>query len=535
MQKTAFAVALSVMLLGFAVGANGADRKAEKAAQPDKVDVVLSAPQSATSEGSVSVGGHRIDYKTVAGTLVLHGQGDKEHEPELSMSYVAYFKNGASATSRPLTFIYNGGPGSATMWLHMGAFGPKRVVTSDHRHTPAPPYGVVNNEYSLLDVSDLVFIDAPGTGYGRLIANDSDKAKRDAQMKELRKKFFSVDGDVQAFAQFITEFLSKYERWNSPKYLFGESYGTTRSAVLANVLENRNGVGLNGVILLSVVLNWEIRPDGPVSPGLDLRYELQLPSFAATAFYHHQLPKQPAELVPFLQNVKQFALGDYAQALQAGSQLDNARRQAVAEQLHEYTGLPAVFWLKADLRVTAGMFRHELLAATDTTTGRLDTRFAGPSIDPMGERSEYDPQSTAIGDAYVAAFNDYMHQDLHFGQDQQYRGRADIDHWGYDHRVPGSYPGQPQQSLNVMTDLATVMKKDPNLKIYVNGGYFDTATPFFAAEYEMQHLPIPSSLVKNISYSWYPSGHMVYAHVPSLKALHDNVARFIDQTDNAKH
>jgi carboxypeptidase C (cathepsin A) len=532
MRKLPLAAVLAALLLSSSAYA---DSKDDKAASESKPEAALVQPQSSTSEGSVSVEGKRVDYKAVAGTLVLHGSGDKEDEPQVSMFYVAYFKKGVDASKRPVTFIYNGGPGSATVWLHMGAFGPKRVVTSDDTHTPAAPYQLVNNDYSLLDASDVVFIDAPGAGFSRLIANDDDKSKRDEQMKDRRKAIYGVDGDAHAFAQFITRFLSKYERWNSPKYLFGESYGTTRSAVLANILENEDSVDLNGVILLSQILSFDTSIDGPeFNPGIDLPYELGLPTFAATAFYHHKLPQQPAALEPFLREVEQYAMGEYAQALMAGSRLSDARKQAVAEKLHQYTGLPVAYLLKANLRVSGGMFEHELQADGGTTTGRLDTRFSGPAIDPLGKDSEYDPQSSAISSAYVSAFNDYVRRDLKFGQGRQYRLFADIDHWDFSHKAPGVQGEALQSSTNVMPDLAMAMKTNPDLKVYLNGGYYDLATPYFAADYEMHHLPIPASLEANISYSWYPSGHMVYAHAPSLKLLHDNVARFIGQTDNVR-
>jgi carboxypeptidase C (cathepsin A) len=534
MRKLPLAALLAALLLSTAAVA--ADKKDDKAKSDGKPDATLVQPQTSDSEGSVSVEGHRIDYKAVAGTLILHGSGDKEDEPQVSMFYVAYFKKGADAGKRPVTFIYNGGPGSATVWLHMGAFGPKRVVTADDSHTPAAPYGLVNNDYSLLDASDVVFIDAPGAGFSRLIANDEDKSKRDEQMKDRRKAIYGVDGDGHAFAQFITRFLSKYGRWNSPKYLFGESYGTTRSAVLANILENENSVDLNGVILLSQILSFDTSIDGPeFNPGIDLPYELALPTFAATAFYHHKLPQQPAALEPFLEEVKKYALGDYARALMAGSRLGDAQKQAVAEKLHQYTGLPVAYLLKANLRVSGGMFEQQLQNDGDITTGRLDSRFSGPAIDPLNKGSDYDPQSSAISSAYVAAFNDYVRRELKFGEGRQYRLFADIDHWDFSHKAPGVQGEALQSSTNVMPDLATAMKTNPNLKVYLNGGYYDLATPFFAADYEMHHLPIPASLEGNISYSWYPSGHMVYAHEASLKQLHDNVARFIGQTDNVKH
>jgi carboxypeptidase C (cathepsin A) len=530
MRKLPFVAALAAFMLGSVVHAKEHDDKNDK--PEDKATAALINPQSSQSEGSVSVGGKRIDYKAVAGTLVLHGSGDKEDEPQVSVFYTAYFKKGAEAGKRPITFLYNGGPGSATVWLHMGAFGPKRVVTSDDTHTPAAPYGLVNNESSLLDASDLVFIDAPGAGFSRLIADDNDPAKRAEQMKERKKTIYSVDGDGHAFAQFITQFLSQYGRWNSPKYLFGESYGTTRSAVLANILENEDSVDLNGVILLSQILSFDNSVDGPQSnPGVDLPYVLALPTYAATAYYHKRLPQPPASLTALLGEVESFATGEYAQALLAGAQLDSARKQAVAEKLHQYTGLSTAYWLKADLRVSGGMFEHELMAGGDMTTGRLDTRFSGPSIDPLSKSSDYDPQSSAISSAYVSVFNDYVRQQLKFGAGTPYRLFAEIDHWDMSHKTPGGDEAL-QQSTNVMPDLAMAMKTNPNLKVFVNGGYYDLATPFYAADYEMRHLPIPASLQHNISYAWYPSGHMVYANTASLKQLHDNVARFIEQTDN---
>jgi carboxypeptidase C (cathepsin A) len=536
MCKLPLTAALAALLLSTASIA--AEHKANSKDQPDpaKPEAALVKPQTAESSGAVSVEGKRIDYQAVAGTLVLHGQGDKEDEPTVSMFYAAYFKKGAEPGQRPITFIYNGGPGSATVWLHMGAFGPKRVVTSDDSHTPAAPYGLVNNDYSLLDASDLVFIDAPGAGFSRLIANDDDKSKRDAQMKERKKDIYGVDGDGHAFAQFVTQFLSKYGRWNSPKYLFGESYGTTRSAVLANILENEDSVDLNGVVLLSQILSFDSSIDGPeFNPGIDLPYEVALPTFAATAFYHHKLPQPPAQLEPFLREVEQYAMGDYAAALMAGSRLTAARKQAVAEKLHQYTGLPVAYLLKANLRVTGGMFEHELQNDGELTTGRLDSRFSGPTLDPLSKSSEYDPQSSAISSAYVAAFNDYVRKQLKFGQGQTYRLFADIDHWDMAHKAPGVQGEALQSSTNVMPDLAMAMKTNPNLKVFLNGGYYDLATPYFAADYEMHHLPIPAALENNISYAWYPSGHMVYAHEDSLKQLHDNVARFIGETANVKH
>ena len=295
----------------------------------------------------------------------------------------------------------------------MGAFGPKRVRTADDTHSAAAPYRVVDNEYSLLDVTDLVFIDAPGTGFGHLRGADKEKA------------FWGVDQDAHAFANFITEFLSRHKRWNSPKYLFGESYGTTRSAALSSILENEKELDLNGIILLSQVLNFDDGADAPqFNPGVDLPYMLALPTYAATAWYDHKLPNQPAALEPLLREVESFALNEYAQALAAGASLSPERKSQIAAKLHEYTG-PARRLRRA--RQPAGErwgIREELLGS-EITTGRLDTRFSGPTLDPMSKEAEYDPQSAAISSAYVSAFNDYVRNTLKFGDKMVYK--ADID------------------------------------------------------------------------------------------------------------
>jgi len=502
---------------------------------PESLVQRLMKPMSSTTTGTVTVEGKAISYKAVAGTLVVDGTGSKESTPEVAMSYFAYFKQGVDPSKRPITFIYNGGPGSSTVWLHMGAWGPKRVVTNDDTHTPAAPYQLVNNDYSLLDASDLVFIDMPGTGFGRLLPQGKDDAERAKDRKELAKQIWGIDGDAHAFSRFITKFLSTYNRWNSPKYLFGESYGTTRSAVLSYILETEDNVDLNGVILLSQILNFGTSVDGAnMDPGNDLPYVLALPTYAATAWYHHKLPKYDGgKLGQLLKDSVDFAKGDYRQALFAGSTLSPARQREIAEKLHDFTGLPVAYLLKADLRVTGGMFEHELQNSTDTSTGRLDTRFSGPSMDPLGKESDYDPQSAAISSAYVSAFNDYVRNDLKFGQDMKYRpdvyGAGDFD-WDFKHKQPGMHFAWP--NINVMRDLAGAMKYNPDLKVMLNGGFYDLATPFYAAIYEEEHLPIPESLRKNITYAFYPSGHMVYAHIPSLKQLHDNVASFIDSTNN---
>jgi carboxypeptidase C (cathepsin A) len=489
------------------------------------------------SNGSVN----GISYSATAGTLVVHPQnwddtaqngGAKnpdakadESSAEASMFFVYYAKRGARPEDRPITFVYNGGPGSATVWLHMGAWGPKRVVTSDDTHTPAAPYQLVDNAYSLLDASDLVFIDAPGTGFSRIAGKDKEKA------------FYGVDVDGQAFANFIQEFLSKYHRFNSPKYLFGESYGTPRSAVLINDLETEKDIDFNGVILLSQILNYDLSVDRPeLNPGMNLPYQLALPTYAATAWYHNKLPgKRPADLVAFIHGVEQFAMGEYASALSAGAGLPPQRRLAIANKLHAITGLPVWYIMKANLRIDGGEFEKNLLDADNMSTGRLDTRFSGITLDPLSEKSDYDPQSSSLSSAYISAFNDYVRNTLNYGQGKAYLLTAQGANrsWDFRHKAPGtSFPSRG--AMNVMPDLANAMKQDPNLKVLLNGGYFDLATPYYEGWYEMHQLPIPLNLQNNISYRYYQSGHMVYAHEESLKEMHDAVASFIRQTDNLK-
>ncbi|HLW25754.1 MAG TPA: hypothetical protein VKT22_15470 [Steroidobacteraceae bacterium] len=488
--------------------------------------------RSATS-GSISVLGKTIAYQAEAGIMVVHLKDPMDEEPpplgdehgspppqppEASMSYVAYFRGEKEDSHRPVTFLFNGGPGSSTVWLHMGAFGPKRVITADDRHSAAAPYRLVDNEYTLLDVSDLVFVDAPGTGFGHLRGKDREKS------------FYGVDQDAHAFANFIVDFLSRHHRWNSPKYLFGESYGTTRSAVLSALLENEKDIDLNGIILLSQILNFDDSADGPqYNPGVDLPYVLALPTYTATAWYHHKLANRPDALEPLLREVESFALNDYTQALAAGSALSAERKSAIAQKLAQYTGLPADYIERANLRVNGGEFEKTLLGA-ETTTGRLDTRFAGPTLDPMSKEAEYDPQAAAISSAYVSAFNDYVRGALKFGESMYYKPEVDIEkEWDFLHQPPGA-PQKIPGTTNVMPDLATAMKQNPKLKIQVNGGYYDLATPYFAASFELRQLQIPASLQQNIETHFYTSGHMVYAHEPDLKALHANVASFIERT-----
>ena len=517
---------------------SGAEKGDKDEAKPDGF-----AAGQVWSDGSVTVDGEAIPYCAVAGTLVVHPKdwddsanaiesgkteqddADKNPTAQASMFYVAYFKRVESP--RPITFLFNGGPGAATVWLHMGAFGPKRVDTADAIHAPAAPYRLVNNDKSLLDSSDLVFIDAPGTGFSRIAGNGKDAA------------FYGVDEDVHAFAHFIVGFLTKYKRWNSPKYLFGESYGTTRAAVLAAKLQATPGIDFNGVIMLSQVLATHVYPDRPeATPGNDLPYQMGLPTYAAAAWYHSQPRDKPPGDIPasLLNEVERFAMGDYASALASGGLLEPARREEIIGKLHDYTGLSVEYLRRADLRVSADQFRQELLRDRGLIVGETDTRYRGYTLDRMDKKAGYDPTDAAITSAYVSTFNDYARRVLNYTDTKAYRPdvRDIADKWRFTHEQPGGADGSvtTDSSLNVLPDLARAMKYNPLLKVQLNAGYYDLVTPYLQGKYEMSHLPIPQELRGNIEYRCYQAGHMVYLRPDARAQLHDNVAEFIDRTSN---
>jgi carboxypeptidase C (cathepsin A) len=502
-------------------------------------------PPDSTTEGSVTVGGKSIAYKAVAG-LITVGASDSQDAmlgldgkwlPDSGMDvpakaedapatarmfYTAYFAKGVDAGPRPVVFFYNGGPGSATMYLRMASMGPVRVVLDDTHHPVGGPYKIVPNEYSLLDVADIVFIDAPGTGYSRVTGQNAFKS------------FYGIDEDAAAFDRFIRRFLSKYDRWTSPKFLFGESYGTTRDAALSAVLQ-QHGVDLNGVVFLSQILSFDNSADGADgNPGTDNGFYLALPSFAATAWYHHKVPNQPAQLEPFLHEVEQFSLGEYAAALLQGADLDPAKKAAIAAKLESYTGIPAALWMKANLRINGGEFSKYLQDGSDITTGRLDSRFEGPHMDPLSAAADYDPFTESIESAIVSSMNTYAHDTLKFGENMTYKQSARDPgfNWDMKHSTPGG--GWPGTSTNVSADIAYTMKVNPKMHVLLMGGYFDLGTLYFGATYEMKHLPIPASLQKNIEYKFFPTGHMVYVNEEALHGLHDRTAQFIKENEKGQ-
>ena len=494
-----------VLLAGGALAADEAP--GAKPAQPESKPVPKE--EKSVTHHSVSIGGHSVTYTATAGNLVI--KNDKD-EPAATIFYVAYTEDGASSDRRPVSFVYNGGPGSSSIWLHMGAFGPMRVVTSNDAPTPPPPYDLVPNDKSLLDKSDLVFIDAVSTGFSAPVG------------KAEGKDFWGVDEDVDAFGRFIQRYISVNGRWNSPKFLLGESYGTTRSANLVDWLQNK-GVAVNGVILISSVLNY-----GDTVAGTDLEYVTYLPSYAAIAWFHDKLPNKPADLKAFLDEVRGFARGEYADALFQGARLPQAEYDTVLHKLHAYTGLSEQYLKEANLRVGASRFRAELLRDSDRTMGRYDARFEGINMDDAEETPDYDASDTAISAAFTAAFNRYLRSDLGYSGDGDYHvtGYDVIRNWDWKHPLPG----QPQFRIpplpDVQANLADAMRKNPHLKVFSANGYFDLATPFFKTEFDLDQMGLPAELMKNVEFGYYPSGHMIYLNPEAHKQLTADLDKFYD-------
>lgn len=455
-----------------------------------------------------------IKYTATAGTLTIR---DDDAKPIASVFYVAYTADGVKDYAhRPVTFFYNGGPGSSTLWLHMGSFAPDRVQTANPEYIRPAPYAFGANHDTLLDKSDLVFVDAIGTGYSRALGDKKDK------------DFWGVDQDADGFARAIMRYVTRNARWQSPKFIFGESYGTTRSGVLSNMLQER-GMALNGVIILSSILNYGVR-----QPGFDNVYVSYLPSYAATAWYHHKVPNPPADVATFVQQAREFAAGPYSAALAQGSALDPATRDRIAQQLSGFTGLSVSYLLAANLRVDLGRFEKELLRDQRLTTGRYDSRYTGIDADAAGERPEYDASDTAISGAFIASFQDYMQRDLHYKTDMPYRVSAyglDGFKWDFQHKAPGNSGGRgPQTTPDVAIDISAAMRTNPYLHLLSLNGYYDMATPFFGTEYDLKHMGLDPAQSKNVEFRYYPSGHMAYLNPDALHMLHRDLAAFYDET-----
>jgi carboxypeptidase C (cathepsin A) len=466
--------------------------------------------QWSVTQHTVRVGGQAIPYKAAAGTTLLRND---RGEPTGLLYSVAYTRSDVTdAATRPVSFLYNGGPGSATMWLHMGAFGPRRVSTVNGEFTPPAPYSLVDNTETLLDKTDLVFIDAMGTGYSRVAGR--------AQERD----FYGIDEDAAAFGQFINTWISQNGRWNSPKFLIGESYGTFRSAVLGNLLQQRYNMHLNGIDLISSVLDLSTIT---FAPGDDRVYMYYLPSYAAVAWYHKALKNRPDNVTAFLDEARQWAQTEYAAALFKGSRLPTADKAAVAKKLSAFTGLSEEYLIKANLRVTLGQFNAELLRSRGLTAGRIDARFTGYTFDLLTENAQGDPEGPAVGGAFTALINMYNHDELKFGKDRQYKNTSGGGAWNWVRQGGGGggFPSAP----NSQADLAQAMITNPRLLVEVENGLYDMATPFMPTEFTFSHLGIPADLQKNITLRYYNAGHMMYLQDADRVALHNNIGAFIER------
>ncbi len=495
---------------------NQPDEPAQQAGHGEEKADGKPVERSSVTHHEITVGGKAIRYTATAGTLLIR---DEEDKPYGSIFYVAYTVDGAAGAAdpkRPVTFLYNGGPGSATLWLHMGSVGPVRVLTASPAATGSAPYQLVPNEYTLLDRSDLVFIDAPLTGYSRAVG------------KATNKDFAGVDPDLKAFGKVIERYLTVSQRWSSPKFLFGESYGTTRSGGLSAVLQE-DGIQLNGIVLLSSVLNYYRAR----AAGMDLDATFNLPSYAAIAWYHRKVAgatgTDDEAMRTFVEQARVFAAGEYAQALAKGDRLPPAEADALAVKLSHFTGLRPQYLKETKLRVAPTRFRKELLRgegeAGGEILGRYDARFEGTDLDNAGENPSYDPSDTGISGAYIATLHDYLERELKYETTDQYRPSAGtIGEWDWHHRVAGSRYADPMPDTAL--DLGDTIRKNPKLKVLSANGWFDLATPFFGTEYDVSHMMLSPELAKNITFTYYPAGHMVYLNVDALKAMRHDLEGF---------
>jgi len=487
----------------------------EEAKTPEAPKPAL-ADQLSVTQHSATIGGRKISYSVTTGTMVLKEEAEKDgasegYKPKATIFFVAYNKNDVSDTSqRPLTFSFNGGPGSSSVWLHLGVLGPKRVQMGDAGQLGSPPYRLLENQYSLLDESDLVFIDPISTGYSRPI--EGEKAS----------EYHGFKKDIESVGDFIRLYTSRYGRWSSPKFLIGESYGTTRAAGLSGYLQERHGMYLNGVMLVSSILDFST---ARFDPGNDTPHVLFLPTYTATAWYHKKLPADllKKSLRKVLDEVEAFASGEYALALFKGARLPLKEKRGIIEKLARYTGLSREYIEATNLRIHIQRFVKELLRDERRTVGRLDSRFKGMDRDSAGENFEYDPSYAAIQGPYTATLNHYVREELGFESDLPYEILTGLySKW--------SFKEYENQYLNVAETLRKAINQNPHLQVYVGSGYYDFATPYFAADYTFSHMGLESELQGNISTYYYEAGHMMYVHLPSLRQMKSDLTRFIRDT-----
>ncbi|HSR40087.1 MAG TPA: hypothetical protein VLL95_14335 [Phnomibacter sp.] len=508
MKKNVFAAALLAVLM---------ITNLHTWAQQDSAAAANAAikPEKFVTKHSIKIDGKQINYTATAGTLIL--KNEKE-EPIASFGYTAYSKDGETDMSnRPVTFSYNGGPGSSSIWLHMGIMGPRRVVVNDPSPNGPAPYKLEDNNYSILDVSDVVMMDPVGTGLSKAVG----KAKN--------ADFWGVDADIRSVSQFIKNYVQENERWNSPKYLLGESYGTFRSAGVADYMQTNYGISVNGIVLVSNVLDLRTLL---FLPGDDLPFILYLPTYAATAWYHNKLANKPANLDAFLKEVRQYAYNDYAAALMKGDQLTAEEREKVLNKLVAYTGASKDYWDKANLRVNQPQFCQELLRNEGLVVGRLDSRYKGYSQNLLSEYAFVDPQSEDISPAFMSAFMHYYTTELKVSKDKNYNfGAYSLPgfNWDWKHQRSESM-GFGVGTPSTAPDLLNAISNNPKMKVLVLNGIYDMATPLAGSEYTMDHLGINKKIKPNITHKYYEAGHMMYIHNESAALFKKDVSEFISGT-----
>jgi len=460
------------------------------------------------SEHSVTVGGQEIKYKASAGTILLRDEDDK---PTASIFYIAYTREEVPISSRPVTFSFNGGPGSSSVWMHLGLLGPRRVHLAEDGSALPPPYKLVDNDFSLLDESDLVFIDPVSTGYSRAIP------PKDAN------KFHGLHEDAQSVAEFIRLYVTRNKRWSSPKFVIGESYGTTRAAALSGELSQRLKMNVNGIMLVSTVLNFQTLD---FDAGNDLPYVLYLPSYATTAWFHKKLPAdlQQRSLAEVYAQAESFASGEYSAALFSGSSLAPEARRKVVERYARFTGLTTNFVERAHLGVSLGRFASELLADENRVIGRYDSRYVGYVRDRLANRMEQDPSYEAVASAFASTFNNYVRTELNYETDLTYEVLTSVGRWNWD---------QSNAYVDVAETLANALTRNPFLRIHVSSGYYDLATPLFATRYTFDHLGVDPALLKNLTLDTYTAGHMMYLNLADLKKSKADLARFVSSSPTA--
>jgi carboxypeptidase C (cathepsin A) len=460
-----------------------------------------------TTSHTVRIGGRDVKYTATVGTIPIRVDNN---QIQARMFFVAYTKDGEDVRTRPVSFLFNGGPGAATIWLHMGSFAPKHVRMAEEGFQPAPPFVLQDNQYSLIETTDMVFVDAISTGYSRVAPGVS------------ADQFHGQTGDIRAFGEFINGWLSTYSRWNSPKYLIGESYGTIRSAGLSQELQTRHGIDLNGIVLVSALLSYQTIRTG--APNNDVAWASLIESFTADAWYHKKLPPdlQAKTIKQVVDDARTFAWGDYTTALTKGNMLTAAERSAIANKFARLTGISTEFVLAANLRVSADRFRKELLRDKRLTIGRLDGRFTSLDLDAAGERQEFDPSNQALQGPYTATFQDYLRNELKWETELRYPTSGNVQPWTFDQN----------QYMDMTEALRGTMARNPFLKVFVAIGYYDMATIMGGTEFNFTHLAYDKQITDRVSYGYYEAGHMIYIRPSAHKALTDDITRFIASSRN---